>query len=214
MPIDVSIVNGHQRTLSISDEGQAEVVVHPHPPRNEARGGIAIPFRQYFTDDGTSSGSNDMIVNGSSTPQEFYIGAETQYDRYIKTISVEISDGGSPALNKFGDLSALTNGLSWSWFTQELGAYTLADSLKTNKDFVRLALGQPAFGDGANAFLADVSGGGTAKSYLPVMDIGVMFGLPWGIRLQKETTDKLIFTVNDNLAGLVTFNIIAYGIRW
>jgi hypothetical protein len=37
--------------------------------------------------------------------------------------------------------------------------------------------------------------------------------MPWGLRLRKGTTDKLIFRVRDALAGLDIFNAIAYGIR-
>jgi hypothetical protein len=61
--------------------------------------------------------------------------------------------------------------------------------------------------------LADVSGGGTEKSYLPTIDLAESYGMTWGIRLRKSTTDSVTFRVNDNLTGLTTFNAIAYGIR-
>ena len=60
---------------------------------------------------------------------------------------------------------------------------------------------------------ADVSGGGTEKSYLPNMDMAELYGLQWGLRLRKNTFDKLIFRVQDDLTGLSTFNAIATGTR-
>jgi hypothetical protein len=99
--------NGEHNKLKVYDEGAVGVVEHRHPPLDEET--AALPFRQYFTDDGTATGSNDWTVDGSSTNAEFYIKAVTDYDLYIKSISVIIGDGGAPALNKYGALSALTN---------------------------------------------------------------------------------------------------------
>jgi len=54
---------------------------------------------------------------------------------------------------------------------------------------------------------------GTSEAYIPVLDFSTIFGMPWGFRLRKGTTDKLTFTVRDNLSGLDQFDAIAYGIR-
>jgi hypothetical protein len=196
--------------LKIQPEGTVNVVVHPHPPQGEQL--IAEPFRQYFTDDGTPAGSNSMTINGTPAV-DFYINAVPEHDIYIKSISVIIGDGGSPALNKYGALPILTNGVQWCLFTQETGLYKLHDGIKTNLEFIRLGVDTAAIGDSTTAFLADVSGGGTEKSYLPTIDMAETFGLRYGLRLRKGTTDKLIFTVQDDLSGLTTHNAIAYGIR-
>jgi hypothetical protein len=132
---------------------------------------------------------------------------------YIKYITVEIGDGGAPALNKFGALSSLTNGVAFYWDTQADPLYELHEGIKTNKEFIRIASDTAGIGTGIEAFLADVSGGGTEKSYLPNMDMTEIYGLPWGLRLRKGTNDKLIFRINDNLTGLTTFNAIATGTR-
>jgi hypothetical protein len=154
-----------------------------------------------------------MKVDGSTTAAEFYIAAFKDYDIYIKSISVVIGDGGSPALNKFGALSALSNGVKWDLFTNDLGLYELHDGIKTNLEFIRLGVDTAGIGTGTDAFLADVSGGGTEKSYLPNIDIAETFGLKFGVRLRKGSNDKLIFTIQDNLTALTTFNAIGYGIR-
>ena len=207
------LVDGYGNGIKakINKEGELSVVVHPHPPQDETK--TTSPFRQYFTNDGLSTGSNDMVVNGSTTNQSFYIKAIPDYDIYINSINAEVSDGGSPTLNLFGALAALSNGVQWLHFTQESGEYTIHEGVKTNKEFIRLANGRGAFGDGVNAFLADVSGGGTAKSYFAFIDISEIFGMPWGLRLRKGTTDQLIFKIRDDLSALTTFNAIGYGIR-
>lgn len=211
--IDINILDGkgYGNKAKVSKEGALSVVVHPHPPRNETID--ALPFRQYFTANGMANGSNDMRVNGSITPKDYYIAASEIYDIYIGYVSVEIGDGGSPNLNKFGNLTALTNGIEWIWFNNREGEYELHEGIKTNKEFIRLGTDSAGFGDGVNAFLADVSGGASEKSYLPNIDLKESFGLPWGIRLRKATEDKLIFRINDDLTTLTTLNILAYGIR-
>lgn len=207
--IDVQLTDGRGRSnrAKVNGEGELSVVVHPHPPRDEEIS--ALPFRNYFE----LSGSNDMTVNGSVNSQDFVINAAQDFDIYIKSISVVIGDGGTPALNKFGALSALTNGVEWVYFTQEQGEYQLHEGIKTNLEFIRLAVDTAAIGTGTDAFLADVSGGGTEKSYLPNIDIAETYGMPYGLRLMKGSTDKLIFRVKDDLTGLTTFNAISYGLR-
>ena len=121
--------------MKVGEEGEIEVVIHQHPPIDEAR--PALPFRSYFTDDGTTSGDNVMRVNGSVNYIDFYVQANQDYDIYIKYITCEIGDGGAPALNKFGSLSALFNGVAFLWDTQAEPDYELHEGIKTNKEFIR-----------------------------------------------------------------------------
>jgi hypothetical protein len=209
--IHTRIVGADGKPLKVNGEGEIAVTIHQHPPDNEEV--IALPFRQYFTDSGLSTGSNIMAVNGSTTSQDFYISANPNFDIYIKYITIEIGDGGTPALNKFGSLSALTNGVGFYWDTIIEKDYELHEGIKTNKEFIRIASDTGAIGTGTEAYLADVSGGGTEKSYLPSMDMKEIYGLPWGLRLRKGTLDRLVFRVQDNLSGLSTFNAIATGTR-
>ena len=132
---------------------------------------------------------------------------------YIKYISLAIGDGGSPSLNDFGDLAALSNGVQWTWESQDEGTVVLHDGIKTNLEFVRLGNDTSAIGDGTTAFLADVSGGASEKSYLPSIDIAELFGLNYGIRLRKGTNDRIKFIIRDDLTGLITFDAIAYGLK-
>jgi hypothetical protein len=209
--ITAKIIGSNGKQVKVGDEGEISVVIHQHPPIGEET--VALPFRSYFTDNGTVTGSNIMNVDGTAGQKDFYVSANPNYDIYIKYITIEIGDGGSPALNKFGALAALANGVGFYWDTQEEGEYELHEGIKTNKEFIRIASDTAGIGTGVDAFLADVSGGGTEKSYLPNMDMTEIYGLPWGLRLRKGTTDRLIYRVRDNLTGLITFNAISTGTR-
>jgi hypothetical protein len=212
--IPVKVISGAnpRNYLKIGEEGECPVVVHRHPPQDEEVAGL--PFRQYFTDNGTTTGSNDLKIDGATTPTDFSINALEDADVYIKSISVIIGDGGSPALNKYGSLTALTNGVQWCYFNQDIGLYELHEGIKTNLEFtVRLGNESIGIGTGTDAMLYDVSGGGTEKSYAPFIDVDELFGLPYGVRLRKGTTDRLVFTVRDDLTALTTHNIIGYGMR-
>ena len=212
--IDVLIKDPYtNETVRVGEEGVLNTVIHPHPPKNEDL--TALPFRQYFTNDGTSAGSNDMLVDGSTTNAEFWVGSDADNDIYIKLVSIVIADA-SATLNKFGNITALTNGVEFSWENGNSGTVVIADALKTNFDFIRLAGGQPAFGDAAGAFLAN-NVSGTSEAYIPTIDLSYTFGLPWGIRIRKGSTDKLKFVIKDDInTGTVPdeFDAIAYGIKF
>ena len=211
MSLSSKIIGDDGNALQIYGEGYCTVAVHQHPPVNESI--TALPFRQYFTDNGGLTGSNDMTVNGAVNYVDYYISANPEYDIYIKYLTIEIGDGGIPSLNKFGALTALTNGVKFLWDSQNEPDYELHEGIKTNKEFIRIASDTAGIGTGVDAFLADVSGGGSEKSYLPNMDMTEIYGLPWGLRLRKATKDKIIFRVQDDLTGLTTFNAIATGTR-
>jgi len=211
MSIKAFVKNENGDILNVDKFGNIYTVERQYPPTDLDI--VAIPFRQYFTDNGTSTGSNVMTVNGSTNFVDFSINASAEYDIFIKYITCEIGDGGSPSLNKFGSLSALTNGVAWYWNTQEESLYELHEGIKTNKEFIRIASDTAAIGTGTEAFLADVSGGGTEKSYFPNIDMEEIYGFKYGLRLRKGTLDRLVFRIQDNLSGLSTFNAIATGTR-
>jgi hypothetical protein len=207
--LDVKVVSWNGvNPLKIDKEGSVQVVVNAHPPLDEQI--YPLPFREFFVD---SNGSSDMAINGSVTNVAFSISASQDYDIYIKYVSVEIGDGGSPNLNLFGALPALTNGVEFCHFNNTDGFYTLHEGVKTNKAFIRMGTDTAAIGTGVDSFLADTSGGGSEKSYFPNIDFAESYGMPWGIRLRKGSEDKLIFKVKDNLSNLTTFNAVGSGIR-
>ena len=213
MTLGVELISGRgaKNSARINGEGELSVVVHPHPPKDEQE--TALPFRQYFTATGQAGGSFDMRVNASAaSPQDFYIQAVGDYDIYLKTLSIIISDAGA-TLSEFGNLASLTNGIEFGWDSQDVGEIIIADSIKTNFEFMRLAIGNPPLGGGTDAFQA-ANVVSTSEAYIPTINFAEIFGLQYGIRLRKGTKDRLYFKIKDNVSGVDQFDAIAYGIRF
>lgn len=211
MSTPVNVLDPRNRQgLSISAEGAAAVVEHPHPPRFEAIS--RYPFGQYMTDTGESGGSKDMNVDGSVTAQDFYVESIAEEDIFIKSINFLVSDGGTVTLDKFGSLAALTNGLSIIYFTKDLGERTLISGINTNLLLNRICgSGAQEIGSGTDSFRADTSGGGSSDTYLPVMNFEELFGFRFGIRLNRGTQDKIIIRVNDDLSALTAMDALILG---
>lgn len=213
MPIVTQLGDGSggDNRLKINGEGEASVVVHPHPPRDEDI--VAKPFRQYFTDNGKATGSNDMRVDGSTTEISFAIAADKEEDLYIKSCDLLIADA-SATLEKFGALTALSNGIKFTWVTQDLGETVIHEGLTTNFEVIRLCDNQPSIGSTTTAFRAN-NISGNAEGYSPSIDLANVFGLPWGLRLRAGTNDCLQWIVRDDLStGMDAFDIIGYGIKF
>jgi hypothetical protein len=211
-----TIVNPGTGKSAIVDDQSLVVSSNGLPPSESLS--KAKPFRQFLTDDGLSTGSEDMLVAGSSAvPLDFFVNSSTEGDRYITGLSFLIA-APAAALNVFGTGtggSALTNGVQVFYQDSELGNVDIAPSLLTNFDFIRLCQGNPAFGDGAAAFRAQNAVAGTNEAYFPTLDFQKTFGLQYGIKIPKATQIKIVIRIKDDLTGapydLTAFNVIAYG---
>ncbi len=208
MSLKVEIIDGAGKGNSTFVLPTGFICVQPtfEPPLTDQK---IKPFRQYLTNGGGAADSNDMIVDGGTTNVNFWVPADQTDDRYITVLSVVIADAGNFAQNAFGALSALTNGCRLFYERASGEEIDIHDALKTNFDFTRLALGRPAFGAAATVFRG-TNLIGTAEAMLPVVDLKE-FMPPFGIKLDKGTNQRLVLTVKDALAGLTTFDIIAYG---
>ena len=195
---------GH--SLQINNENGISVTLHTHPNLQEEP--LSYPFSSWFMND---AGSNDMRVNGATTPQYFSIKGNAATDVFIKTVDLLISDT-TLDLSGFGGLSALTNGIKFEYSTPSTGDIIIQQGMKTNISLIRLFSDTPALGEDDAGFRLGQSGGAT-DTYLMKMDMTKMFGYPWGLRLRKGDISRLSFVVNDNLAGLIAFNVKAYGIQ-
>lgn len=196
--------HGSGNTAKIGDEGELSVVAHPHPPKAETD--APLPYRSYFTD---SAGSKDMRV---ATETVFSVRAAPERDIFIKSCLVTIADAGA-ALNQFGSIPALTNGVRFMWHTQDLGEVDIHEGLTSNFDFVALSGGLPAIGSGNTTFRAN-NVEGTSEGYIPFIDFERIFGVQWGLRLRAGTEDTLSFVVRDDTSGVDRFDAVAYGIRF
>jgi len=209
--LDVRLTDGtgSSNGVKVSEDGTLNVVVHPHPPKDDVRS--TIPLRQYLSLDGLGA-VTDMRVDGSTTEQVFSIKATGDMDTYVASLSIVIADAGAD-LNQFGNIGVLSNGFELRWVTQDKGTVVIADSLTTNFEFIRLAGGVPAFGTGTNAFRAN-NVSGNSEGYIPFLDFREIFGIQWGLKLRKGTNDRLELVVKDNVTGVDQYDCISYGIRF
>jgi hypothetical protein len=196
----VGTKNGHE--LSVNPDGSTNTYIIPAPPIGIEQ--QTLPFSEYLKLNGT--GTNSFLIDGSIVTQDFFISAR-DYDVYINTIIFEIADA-TATMNKFGNLTALTNGLEFFYFNKLQGKYIIESGLKTNYDMVKLANFEPPFG--SSPLTNAVS---TSEAYVGVIDLEDVFGLQWGLRLKANSLDKIGFTVKDNITGIDVMTIKAYGIR-
>lgn len=200
---------GNSYSAQVTDRGELAVINSNTPPIQDVSD-IKL-FRQFFTDDGLRTGSNDMRVIGSlAAPLDFFIPASQDGDRYIDSISFVISDSGA-GLNQFGTLPALTNGVELFYQDPTLGDVVVHDGIKSNFDLIRLCgKGAPMIGGTLNAYRADKVVG-NSEGYIPILDFSEQFGIPWGIKLPKGSNLKLIIRVKDDTTGVDGFDAIVYG---
>ena len=197
---------GSGNLAKVTKEGYLYTQEAPYPPLGEETKISIYRERLTLNNNGTTF---DARVNGSVTPQRFWIQAEPNFDIYITSISFLIADVNA-TLTQFGNIGTLTNGCR-VYYEDENGNINIGTGLVSNFEFVRLCLGFPAFGNGTTAF----QGGnvvGSSEGYIPVLDFR-NFGFRWGLRLAANTLNKLVLEVNDNVTGVDAFNVIAYGFR-
>jgi hypothetical protein len=164
-------------------------------------------FTQYFTDDGTVTGSNDLGVNGSATAVDYWIPASQTRDRYISKIAFLIGYGSAAYLWEFADANvALTNGVK-IWYRNTYSNFVTIDTPKSNSDFLRLGLT-----DGSVPTAWELRNLGATNDYgiMVSMDFTkIMY--PYGIKLDAGTAQKFYITIQDDCTDADDFNCKAFG---
>lgn len=208
MSLKTQIEDGKGSGRRAAVDGNALVTItEPYPPFGESK---AYLFRQHMTTDGTATGTSSMKVVGTlAAPVKFYIPADLEDDRYITNISFVLSGAGA-TLSEFCTDPALTNGCRL-YYERESGIKDIHTALKTNFDFIRLSLGNPAFGGGADAFRAN-NVVGTSEAYIPVVDLTRLLP-PYGVKLDAGSNQRIVFEVRDTTtaASIVAFDAVCYG---
>lgn len=202
--INTKIVDGRgtKEAVRIHKGGALGIIAHPEPPLLVQKTKL---FRQFLTDDGLVSGSNDMTVDGSSTNVDFWIPADMSDDRYVTQVSIIVAYGTSGSPFQWADGNALGNG-SRLFYDSPSGEIDIHDAIQSNQDFFRLN------GDIIpTAWEVRSVGANQDYGYFIKIDlIGIM--PPFGIKLDKGTTEKLVLRVRDNTGtDADAFNIIAMG---
>lgn len=201
MGLDVTIAFDGNNAIVNGDKALYTLEL-PFPPLIEQK---TNPFRQYFTDDGLMTGSNDMSVDGSVVNQDFFIKANGDKDRYITNINflVAYNSIGKPYL--WADGFALANG-SELFYSSVKGDQSIHDAIKTNQDLFRLGLQLIP-----TAWEIRHVNANNDYGYILSMDLKAS-GLPLGIKLDRGSSQRLTMRIKDNVgASADTFNCIAYG---
>lgn len=149
---------------------------------------------------GLNSGTTNLNVDGSSTPVIAKIEANSNYDIYITSITLKISDS-SVSNSKFGALAELTNGISLTLTESEVSTSLLLNA-KT--------IGQ-TIGELPNAYKTLlVSYSGNNDLITITSDFSTITN-PAGLRIGRGNTDKLELQVNDDLTGLISLEVVVFG---
>lgn len=207
------------KSVKVEGTGKLYEVDTTYPPMSKQK---QIIFSERFSLNG-SGVTFSMKVNGSVTPQKFIINADENYDTIISSISFFINASLTTAeLGEFGGTTPLTNGCRLILETSSDGEIIIANEIKTNYDLLRMCQGNPAPGFGASGVEFKV-GNVTSNSddgflfILRFQDYGYDKDYVGGIKLQRGSTDKLIFEINDNLnlapSSIDTFNASVYGYK-
>ena len=151
-----------------------------------------FPIQRPFTNDGTLSGSPDMDVDGSITPQEFYFQAEANRQVSVNKVQFTISDTGNTGVDDYGSISGpLANGVTFYTIIggQEI---PLTPVIKSAADF---------FSIGSDVKFVELSG----SSRLAIYDF-TLFEYSEGIILNGDDGDIFGCRINDNLSALTKHN--------
>jgi hypothetical protein len=193
---------GGKRAAAVNEDQELCTISASHPPFAPQK---VRPLRQYLTTDGTSTGSNDMGIDGSATNVDFWIPAHESNDRYITSLNFIVGYGVSGQPNQWADGTALTNG-SRLFYTSAAGENDIHDGIKSNQDMFRLS-----FSPIPTAWEVRHVNANNDYGYFISMDLTRM-GLPYGVKLDQGTTQKLIMRIRDNAGtDADTFDVIAYG---
>jgi len=203
MPLKTNIIDGTSTRIHAKvTENHALLVEHSSrislPPVGQRN-----TFRYLVTKLGSTggdSGVTDMKVNGSVTPQEFFVGASNEFDIRVMGIQVLLADG-AISMNKFGEIIALTNG--FDLFVVESGVQTdLITKATTTGEMLIASTNMDSYE------IVDYlpTGADMQVIYFPINEL-----VPGGIRLGISSTDFIKAVVNDDLTGLELFEARLYG---
>lgn len=203
--LKVNIQGSGPEKVEVHDDGLL-VSVLPYPPTGVPNN--LVPFVGSLTVNGDEV-SSDLRVDGSTTPIDAFVGPPINGDLYLTTANILVADSGVVALNRFGGIGGgLTNGID-IFVETENDRFLVASSLKSNFDLIRLGTLTQGTGGKTDAYLLANTNAANEDGYNPVMDFTKVS--PLGIRLRKDTLDKLGITINDDLTSLGTFNVIING---
>jgi hypothetical protein len=207
MTIDLNIVDGtgSKEKATVSDNALAVNTVG-YPPFARQKTQV---FSQPLTDDGLTTGSQDLGVDGSTTNTKFWVPAHRTDDIYINRMSIILGYGTSSPLYDFCDSGApLTNGFQFQ-YTNAFGEDITVGTITKMYDILRMA----------------TASGVTPPSWeirnlIASQDYGVIASLdlamlvpPYGVQLLHGTNSRVQFNIRDDCQDADVFSVLALGFK-
>jgi len=196
------LANKDGKPVSVTDDNCLSVSDCGAPPFGKQK---TIIFNQFFTDDGLTTGSNDLGIDGSVTPVEFEILANNDADRYITRISFVLGYASSGNMYEFADDTALANGVKVSYF-DSFGDEVIIMNPKANLSFMRAS--------GIEVSILDWQTRNFAASgdygYWVNIDLAKIMP-PYGIKLDIGTKQRACITIRDDCTKAILFNCFGFG---
>jgi len=193
--------SGNKVAAGVTDDQEVCTISAPYPPLTVQK---VKPFRQYLTDDGLAAGTNDMGIDGSVTNVDYFIAADPSEDRYITTLSFIMGYGGTSKPYLFADVAELTNGCRL-FYNSQRGEVDIHEGIKTNQDMFRLS-----FQLIPTAWEVRHVNANNDYGYFITMDL-TKLGLPFGVKLDRGSSQHLTMKIRDDVTDADSFNCIAYG---
>lgn len=160
---------------------------------------------------GADTGITDMRVDGSVTPQEFFIKSQAEYDiRITKIVIILAGIKNNVILSQFGGLPDIAVGWDLKVTEEDVDTF-LINKAKTNGQVLAQSATDLAWGTGTTEFRLDNWTGtdDAIMAVIPVSDI-----IPDGLRIGRGTLDRITSVVNDDLTGAnfteFTVRVIGY----
>ena len=198
-------IKNDNRDVVVSDINRLYEIDADYPP-------LVDDNRRIFVDNLTLNGdgtTSQMTVDGSTTSQDFILNSVPDFNTHISIVSIYITvESVTTSLDEFGGLPSLTNGCEFFYFDSNRGVVTISDSINTNLDLLRLSGFKPSFGFPAsgtdNGFKLINSFTSSDEGYFSVIKLdeyGFLNEYTGGLVLKANTSDKLVFRINDDLSG-------------
>ena len=156
---------------------------------------------------GLDSGSTDMNVDGSVTPQIFKVTADPDFDIRIMKILITLQDT-KVEMQKFGNQAALTNGFDII-VTEDAEDTDIIKDAKVISEIIIQSMIESPYGGGKDLYIIkDIN---AAKEDILALPMTVAMMVPGGIRLGIGTKDELRAVVNDDLTAILEMTVRVAG---
>lgn len=192
-----------------------------YPPITKFQNIVYVKDFTLNNDDVTKS----MKVDGSITPQKFIVQPNSEYDVYISSLTFLISAQATVDLEEFGGGivspgGRLTNGCKLYVESATNGEFVIAENIITNFNLINMGLFKPSFGIGGASFRVNTVISTIDSGYFSVVkfsDYGYDRDYAGGLLLKKNSTDRIVFEIRDNLnranSEIQSLDAIAYGFK-